>query len=237
MFNSLDWHVRGWQHLAETIRTAQRPVEKLYGMPLFEFLDKHPADGAVFNKAMTNLSGLDAPAIAAAYDFSVFGSLTDVAGGHGLLLSTILQRNPKLRGTLYDLPQVIDGVAGGPTEAVKDRIAFAAGTMFESVPAGADAYIMKFIIHDWMDEPCQKILKACRAGVNPGGKLLVADMVMPGPNAFHFSQLADLEMMLFPSGKERTEAEFRELFAASGWRLTRVIPTASNLSLVEGVPA
>jgi hypothetical protein len=237
MFNCEEWHVRGWQQLSETIRTGERPVEKIYGMPLFEFFQKNPAEAAIFNKAMTDLSMVDAPAVADAYDFSGIGSITDVAGGHGLLLATILQRNPHLMGTLYDLPQVMDGVAGGPTEPVKDRIQFVAGSMFESVPAGSDVYMMKYIIHDWPDEKCVEILKACRANVKAGGKLLVIDMVTPGPNEFHFSKIADLEMMLFPSGKERTEVEFRELFAAAGWTLTRVIPTTSHVSIVEGVPA
>lgn len=236
-FNCEEWHVRGWQNLADTICTGERPVERFYGMPLFEFLQKNPKEAATFNKSMTELSALDAPAVADAYDFSGITSVTDVGGGHGLLLATILQQNPHLKGTLYDLPQVMDGLAGGPTEPVKDRIQFVAGSMFESVPAGSDVYMMKYIIHDWPDETCLKLLKACRANVNSGGKLLVIDMVMPGPNQPHFSQIADLEMMLFPSGKERTEAEFRELFAAAGWKLTRVIPTASHVSIIEGVPA
>jgi len=105
------------------------------------------------------------------------------------------------------------------------------------VPQGMDAYIMKYIIHDWMDEPSTQILKACRAAVNPGGKLLVVDMVVPGPGEMHMGKIADLEMMLFPNGKERTEAEFRELFAKSGWKLNRVIPTASHTSVIEGTPA
>ncbi len=237
MFNCEEWHVRGWQQLAETIQTGQRPTERIYGVPLFEYMRKNPAEATVFNQVMTDLSMLDAPAVADAYDFSGIRHITDVAGGHGQLLSTILQRNPHLKGTLYDLPQVMDGVAGGPTEPVKDRIQFVAGSMFESVPAGSDLYMMKYIIHDWPDDKCVQILKACRANVGAGGKLLVIDMVMPGPNEFHFSQVADLEMMLFPSGKERTETEFRELFAAAGWKLTRVIPTASHVSIVEGVPA
>jgi hypothetical protein len=237
MFNCEEWHVRGWQHLADTVCTGERPTEKIYGVPLFEYLQKHPAEAVIFNKVMTDLSMVDAPAVADAYDFSGIGSIVDVAGGHGLLLATILQRNPHLKGTLYDLPQVMDGVAGGPTEPVKERIKFIAGSMFESVPAGSDIYMMKYIIHDWPDDKCVEILKACRANVSAGGKLLVIDMVMPGPNEFHFSKIADLEMMLFPSGKERTEAEFRELFAAAGWKLTRIIPTASHVSIVEGVPA
>jgi len=236
-FVSDEWHVRGWGLLDETVRTGQRPTEKLYGMPLFEYLVKHPAEGAAFHGGMTDLSMVDGPAVAAAYDFSGIGSIADIGGGHGLLLATILQHNPGMKGILYDQPSVIAGAAGGPTEPVKDRVTLTAGDMFASVPQGCDAYTMKYIIHDWMDEPCLKILKGCRAGVNPGGKLLVVDMVVPGPNEFHMGKIADLEMMLFPSGKERTEAEFRELFAAAGWKLTRVIPTASHVSIVEGVPA
>jgi hypothetical protein len=235
-FTTDDWHMRGWGQLAETVRTGERPLERIYGMPLFQFLGSHPAEGEAFNRGMTDLSMVDGPAVAGAYDFSGIKSITDVGGGHGLLLASILESNPHLKGTLYDQPGVVAG-AGGPTNAVKDRVTIVGGDMFESVPAGSDAYIMKYIIHDWMDEPCVKILKGCRAGVNPGGKLLVVDMVVPGPNQFHFGKIADLEMMLFPSGKERTEAEFRELFAAAGWKLTRVIPTASHVSIIEGVPA
>lgn len=236
-FNSDEWHVRCWQQLAETVCTGQRPLERIYGMPLFEYLVKNPAEGAVFHGAMTDMSTVDAPAVADAYDFQGIGSLTDVGGGHGLLLATILQRNPSMSGTLYDLPSVIEGASGGATAPVKDRVRFVGGNMFESAPAGSDAYVMKYIIHDWPDDLCLKVLKGCRDGVNPGGKLLVVDCVVPGPNEFHIGKIMDLEMLLLPGGKERTEAEFRELFAASGWRLTRVIPTASHVSILEGVPA
>jgi hypothetical protein len=187
---------------------------------------------------MTDLSMAQGPAVVQAYDFAGIRSLVDVGGGHGLLLATILAAPPEMQGVLYDQAPVIAGAAGGPTEPMKDRVTMTAGDMFASVPSGADAYIMKFILHDWMDEPCAQILKACRAGVNPGGKLLVVDAVLPGPNEFHMGKIVDLEMMLFPSGKERTEAEFRHLFAISGWKLTRVIPTVTtHLSIIEGVPA
>jgi hypothetical protein len=237
MFTSDEWHVRGWGKLDHTIRTGERPVESIYGMPLFEYFGKNPEVGATFNHGMTDMSTMDAPAVADAYDFSGIKSVTDVGGGHGLLLATILQRNPTMKGTLYDLPQVIQGVAGGPTETAKNRITFVAGNMFESVPAGADAYIMKYIIHDWPDDLCIKILKGCRAGVNAGGKLLVVDSVVPADNTFTFGKIADLEMLLFPGGKERTEKQFRDLFAAAGWKVNRILPTASHVSIIEGVPA
>lgn len=237
MFNADEWHMRGWGLLDHTVKTGERPLEKIWGMPIFEYLSKNPEAGANFHGGMTDMSTAQAPAVVHAYDFAGIKSLVDVGGGHGLLLATILHAHPEMTGVLFDQQFVIDGAAGGPTEAVKDRVKLVSGDMFESVPAGADAYIMKFIIHDWMDDACAKILKSCRAGVNPGGKLLVVDMVVPKPGEFHFSKVVDLEMMLFPSGKERTEEEFRDLFAQSGWKLTRVIPTFTPLSIVEGVPA
>ncbi|MGD0438087.1 MAG: methyltransferase, partial [Bryobacteraceae bacterium] len=157
--------------------------------------------------------------------------------GHGLLLATILQRNPHLRGTLFDLQRVIDGAPNGPLQSVMDRCTLASGDMFQEVPAGADAYIMKHIIHDWPDDACIKILRACRKAVNPAGKLLVVDHVIQSGNHFAPGKFVDLQMLIFPGGCERTEEQFRDLFASSGWQLTRIIPTAAADSIAEAVPA
>jgi hypothetical protein len=132
---------------------------------------------------------------------------------------------------------VLEGVASGPLKPVMDRCTLVPGDMFTSVPPGADAYIMKHIIHDWPDDKCLKILKSCRHGVNAGGKLLVVDHVIQPGNDFDPGKFLDLEMLIFPGGKERSELQFRELFAAAGWRLNRVIPTPSGASVVEGVAA
>jgi hypothetical protein len=237
MFCTDSWHVKGWGELAETVKTGELVATRLGYSNMWAYLGERPEEAENFNRGMTNMSTADGPAVCDAYDFSGIKTIADIGGGHGLLLATILQRNPGLRGTLYDQPSVIAGAPGGPTDAVKDRVALVGGDMFQAVPQGMDAYIMKYIIHDWMDEPSTQILKACRAAVNPGGKLLVVDMVVPGPGEMHMGKIADLEMMLFPNGKERTEAEFRELFAKSGWKLNRVIPTASHTSVIEGTPA
>lgn len=238
LFNSDEWHMRGWEQLEQLVKTGVRPLLWLYDREhLFKYFEDHPVEGANFHRGMTNMSSAEAPMIAEIYDFSGIGTLTDVGGGHGLLLATILQRNPKMKGVLCDAPLVIEGAAGGPTEAVKNRVKLVGIDMFESVPAGSDAYIMKYIIHDWPDDLCLKILKSCRAGVNAGGKLLVVDQVVPAPGEFHMSKIVDLEMALFPGGKERTEEEFRDLLAAGGWKLSRIIPTPTHLSIIEGVPA
>lgn len=237
MFYSDEWYIRSWSALPEAIRTGKRPIEKIYGMPVFEYFQRNPEVAAVFDHGMTDLSTIDAPAVVDAYDFSGIRSITDVGGGYGQLLATILQRYPTMEGTLYDLPRVVESAFGGPIEPVKHRVSLAGGNMFESIPPGTDAYILKHVIHDWPDAPCIKMLKECRVGVNQGGKLLVVDAVIPKDNSFNVGKFVDLDMFLFPGGKERTEDEFRALFAASGWKLNRIIPTASPASIIEGVPA
>jgi O-methyltransferase domain len=142
-----------------------------------------------------------------------------------------------MNGTLYDMPHVVAGAKDGPLKPVMERCTLASGDMFCSVPAGADAYIMKHIIHDWPDDICVKILKACRKGVNSGGKLLAVDNVIQPGNDFAVGKFMDLQMLIFPGGRERTEKQFRDLFAAAGWQLSRVIPTGVPESIVEGVPA
>ena len=171
--HSREWHGLGWSQLDYCVRTGKQALDKVYGTPIFQYFAQHPEEAQAFNQAMTDLSTLDSPAVADAYSFGEIHSIVDVGGGHGLLLATILGRNPHLKGTLYDMPHVVDGAKNGPLKPVMDRCTLASGNMFSTVPAGADAYIMKHIIHDWPDDLCIQLLKACRKGVNADGKLLV----------------------------------------------------------------
>ncbi len=232
-----EWHSRGWEQVEYCVRTGKQFSEKVYGVPMFKFFEQNPAEAQIFQDAMTSISTIDSPAVANAYSFNGINSIVDIAGGHGLLLATILARNPHMKGILYDLPHVVKGAAEGPLKPVMDRCTFASGDMFSSVPAGADAYIMKHIIHDWTDEACIKILKACRKAVNAGGKLLVVDCVIQSGNDFSPGKFLDLQMLIFPGGQERTESQFKDLLTAAGWRLNRVIPTAAADSIVEALPA
>ena len=238
---SREWHGRGWTELDYCVRTGKQALDKIYGTPIFQFFEQRPEEAQLFNQSMSDLSAIEGPAVADAYSFGDIHSIVDVAGGHGLLLATILARNPHMKGTLYEVPHVLAGAKDGPLKPMlkpmMDRCTLASGDMFSSVPAGSDAYIMKHIIHDWPDDLCIKILRACRKGVNPGGKLLVVDNVIQPGNDFAPGKFMDLQMLIFPGGCERTEKQFRELFAAAGWRLSRVIPTAVPESIVEGVPA
>lgn len=231
-----EWHGRGWSNLDYCVRTAKQALDQIYGEDVFEFLKQRPTEMQIFNDAMTELSMIDGPAVAEAYNFEGIRSIIDIGGGHGLLLATILQKNPYLRGTLYEVPHVLEGAANGPLKPLMERCILASGDMFSSVPAGADAYIMKHIIHDWPDDKCIQILKACRKGVNPGGKLMVVDCVIQPGNDFSPAKFLDLQMLIFPGGCERTEKQFRELFAAASWRLNRIVQTVASDSIVEGVP-
>jgi hypothetical protein len=232
-----EWHGQGWSRLEYCVRTGKQALDQVYGMPIFQYLTQHPDEAQIFDDTMTELSAIDGPAVADAYSFDGIRSIVDVAGGHGFLLATILARNPQMRGTLYDAPHVIEGARNGPLKPLMERCTLASGDMFSSVPDGADVYIMKHIIHDWPDDLCLKILRACRKNVTSKGKLLVVDSVIQPGNDFSPSKFLDLQMLIFPGGCERTEKEFRELLAAGGWKVNRIIPTRAPDSIVEGLPA
>jgi O-methyltransferase domain/Dimerisation domain len=232
-----EWHGQGWSRLEHCVRTGKQATEQFGGEPIFKYLERHPEEGKIFNQTMSELSAIEGPAVADAYDFSGIKSVVDVAGGHGQLLATIMARNPEMKGTLYDLAHVVAGAKDGPLQPMMERCRVASGDMFTTVPGGADAYIMKHIIHDWPNEVCVQILKACRKGVNPGGKLLVVDHVILPGNDFAPGKFLDLQMLIFPGGCERTEKQFNEIFTAAGWKLNRVIPTLVPESIVEGIPA
>jgi len=178
-----EWHLRCWGELPWCVETGTPASFKVYDQPLFEYLTKHPDDAVNFNNAMTDLSMGDGPAITAAYDFSKFEQIADLGGGMGGLLAAILEKNPKLKGTLVDLPYVIEQARTSPMLApFAARCSFDGASFFDTVPA-ADAYIMKYIIHDWDDTKAAQILTNCRKAIRAGGKLLVVDRVV-GPRRY-----------------------------------------------------
>lgn len=226
-----------WGELVHSVRTGQPGFEHAYGGEnLFEWYTKHPDESAIFDEAMTAVSTTEAGAAAAAFDFSGIGTLADVGGGRGYLLATILARNPKMQGILFDLPHV---VAGAPPllreHGVEDRVRVQGGSFLETAPGGADAIIMKHIIHDWNDDDSIRILRNCHRALPKSGRVLVVEAVVPPPDQPGWAKLLDLEMLvLTPRGRERTEQEYADLFERTGFRLTRVVPTASTVQVVEG---
>jgi hypothetical protein len=212
-------------------------VEKVTGMPVFEYFATQPALSEIFNDAMTNLSEVVVRAALDVYDFSGIGTLVDVAGGHGAVLTTILNAYPRMRGVLFDLEHVVVGAAARiEAMGLAERCRTESGDFFTGVPAGGDAYVMKHIVHDWDDERAVAILRNIRTAM--GGKrgrvILLESVLRPG-NAPDFGKIIDLEMMVMPGGRERTADEFRGLFASAGFAMTRIIPTASPLSIVEAI--
>jgi hypothetical protein len=228
-----------WAQLLYGVKTGENPFLKAHGVPLFEYLEKHPENLKVFGEMMTNVSSTENPAIAAAYKFSGIQTLVDVGGGNGSLLATILKANPKLRGVLFDLPSVSTHARQDrhvTAKGIAERCILESGDFFEAVPKGGDAYMMKRTLHDWDDERCSKILANCCAAMNEKGMVLVVDAVIPPGNDPDRGKLLDMQMLII-GGRERTKQEFATLFREAGLKLTRVVPTKCPLSIVEGVRA
>ena len=237
IFMGEEWHWRVWGNLIYSAQTNKPAWGYTHGAEVFDYFPNNPEHSEIFNNAMTDLSMGTAAPVVEAYDFSGIETLADIAGGHGYLLSQILKSNPGLKGILFDLQHVIAGADTLPNaQGVAERVEKVSGDFFASVPA-ADAYIMKHIIHDWDDERCITILKNIYAVMKDNGKVLIVESVVPEGNEPHYSKLLDLEMLVSPGGKERTETEYAELLEKAGFRLTRIVPTKSPFSVVEGVKA
>jgi hypothetical protein len=228
---------RAWEALPHTLRTGQAGFEHVYGERFFDYLSRHPDAAAMFDRAMASASSMVNGAIVEAYDFSGLATLIDVAGGTGSTLCAILESNRTLRGIVFDLPHVADRARRHiAARNLGGRCAFEAGSFFDALPAGADLYFMKHILHDWGDEECLGILRNCRAAMRQGARLLVCERIVPPGNEPSPTKLIDLHMLAINhGGKERTELEYRRLLAATGFACERVIATRSAWSLVEGV--
>jgi O-methyltransferase domain/Dimerisation domain len=211
--------------LYESVRTGEPAFQRVFGQSFFEYLNSHPDDAAVFNTAMTQGIAWTTPALLSAYDFSGFERLVDVGGGEGALLRDILVATPKLYAVLFDLPQVVARAPDILTGDISARCQIVGGSFFDSVPEGADAYVLKGVLHDWPEEDAAKILRNTRRAIRRDGTLLLVEGIVDlgrrptGP--------MDL-LMLVIGGRERTQAEFRSLLAATGFHLTRIIPTEAS---------
>ena len=236
-FTAHDSTWRPWGRLGYSVKSGLPAFDGVFGVPIFEYLAKNPDVASVFDEAMTSISTVEAGVTCDAYDFKGVETLMDVAGGHGLLLATVLRRHKTMRGVLFDLPHVVPGATATFTRAgIMGRVRIESGDFFKELPSGADAVIMKHIIHDWDDASATRILQTCHRALGPRGKVLIVDPVVPPGNVPHYGKLLDLEMLvLTPRGRERTKIEFTRLLRSAGFRLSRVVPTKSPLSIVEAV--
>ena len=235
-----NWHA--WGKLERSVMSGE-PVRGPRGTQAFlEESARDPEGAALFNAAMTSLTSAFDAAVTAAYDFSRLGTLVDVGGGQGAVISSILAANPALRGILFDIPPVIESARGRIGEAgLAGRCELVAGDFFASVPAGGDAYVLKWVIHDWDDEHSVAILGSCRRAMARDGRLLLVERVVPERDDQSADTqgivLGDLNMLLWTGGRERTAAEYRALLASGGFTLARIVPTATQLSIIEGARA
>jgi hypothetical protein len=230
-------HYASWGDLLYTVRTGKPAFDKVYGEPIFDWLSKHAEQAAIFDAAMVSVHGRETSAMVEAYDFSEIGTLADVGGGNGSVLRGVLAKNLNVRGMLCDLPGVLERAQPLiAAEGLAGRLQTFPTNFFDAVPPGADVYMMRHIIHDWTDEQSLIILRNIRKVIRDDGRLLVIESIIPPGNEPSFGKLLDLNMMVIPGGKERTEVEYRDLFAKAGFKLERIVPTAAEVSIIEGLP-
>jgi len=230
-------HYRAWGSLPHSIETGRPAFDHVYGQSIRDYYTRHPEEAAVFNDAMTAGTAAIGPAVLEAFDFSPYRTVVDVGGGHGGFLASILEANPGARGVVFDAPHVVTGARDQlAARGLAGRCEAVGGDFFESVPAGGDLYVMKWIIHDWDDRRALVIMRNCRRAIgNSGARLLLVEFVL-SEDGEPFGPFLDLNMMVMVGGKERTEGELRSLLAEAGFALTGARATRSQVSLVEAEP-
>jgi hypothetical protein len=225
---------RAWGELLYSVRTGNTAFEHLYGKPLFAHLADNPQSARLFDEAMSGVHGAETAAMLEVYDFRPIGTLVDVGGGNGSTLAGILARDPMLHGVLFDRPDVVERArANLHALGMEHRCLTVGGDFFQSVPVGGDAYLLRHVLHDWYDEQCLAILGNIRRAMLPRARVLIVESIIPPGNGRFAGKFMDLNMLVIPGGMERTEAEYRQLLAAAGFKLARVIPTRLETSIIE----
>lgn len=235
VMNRQPFHWRTWGDLMTSVKTGESAFVLREGKGLFDYLPEHKEEAKIFDEAMTAVSRQAAPFVAQGFNFSRFPVIADIGGGQGYFLSLVLTFHKQVRGILFDLEYVKSGAEKLLRETgVADRCQIQTGSFFETIPTGADAYLVKNIIHDWSDESSLKILTNIRQAMKPQARLLIVETVVPEGNSYHEGKLVDLEMLVHTSGgKERTEKQHRELLKRAGFNLVKVHPTAALESVLE----
>jgi hypothetical protein len=231
LFCGSEAHQRVWRALLHSVRTGDSAFAEVHGAGAWEYRASHPEAAAVFDRAMTDLSRRSNRALLEAYDFGRFSTIVDVGGGRGAFLAAMLDAHQHLQGVLFDLPHVI------ATAPALDpaRWRAEAGSFFEGVPAGGDAYVLRAVLHDWGDDDCVRILRVCRAAMGDGATLLVVERAVG--DGLEETTMSDLNMLVGPGGRERAAGEYRALFERAGFRMTGDAPSAVGLHVFQATPA
>ena len=223
-----------WGRLLDSIRSGRPMAREALGMEHFAYYAQHPDEAAFFNAGMAEVSAWAAGVVLRVYDFSRTRVVADVGGGHGSLLAAILRAAPGARGILFDLPRVIATARPGiAAQGLADRCELVAGDFFEAVPEGADLHLLQQVVHNWDDAEAARLLGNCHRALPPGGKLVLVEMIVPSDNRPSEAHLMDLNMLVNLGGRQRTEAEYRSLLQAAGFRMERAIPTQTPFYVIE----
>lgn len=224
-----------WADFDETLRTGQSAFERVHGVDVWKWFDAHPAEREAFARAMSGVTALDAPRLATLYPFAEVDTVCDVGGGRGLLLSELLLRHPHLRGILCDAPAVLDSAASLlRARGVVDRVERVPGSFFERVPSGADAYVLKNVLHDWDDATCERLLRVVRNAMRPGQRIVVCELLLDHETTYGFATFSDVHMRVAGEGCERTTTEVQALLERAGFRRGRLFPSPTT-SVIEGI--
>lgn len=225
-----------WGDLLHSVRTGEPGFQKRFGAPFFQYMTEHPERHAVYDNAMMVHGIVETEPMLDAYDFSTFRTVVDIGGGNGRMLAAILAKHPSVEGILFDLPAVAKRSETILADlSLSERCKIVGGDFFSSVPP-ADAYVLRHIVHDWDDEDAIAILQTCLKTMNPDGRILVVETVIPPMDQPCFGKWLDL-MMLIVGGRERTEEQYQRLFSRAGLKLNRIVPTAHEISVIEGIRA
>lgn len=226
---------KAWGRLLRAVQTGKEVMEETFGRKFFQYMTDHPDRHRIYDAAMTSIHDSETQPMLDTYDFSGFNKIVDIGGGNGSLLSAILNKHSNCTGILFDLPQVVNSARQTiESSGLSDRCEIIGGDFFDSVPANCDLYLMRHVIHDWQDEPAITILSNCQKAMNPDSKVLLIENIIHSDNTPCFSKWLDL-MMLLVDGRERTQEQYNRLFSEAGLKLNRIIPTASEISIVEGI--
>ncbi|MFO1071006.1 MAG: methyltransferase [Geminicoccaceae bacterium] len=232
----MNW--RCWEALPEAVRSGQTGCELAHGRALFGRLAEDPAAGAVFDRLMAEQSAGWGKAVADAYPLAGLRTVVDVGGGRGALLAALLRANPEVEGVLFDQPHVVpDGEKAFAAAGLAERTLAAGGDFFAAVPPGGDLYLLKQVLHDWDDERCRVILGNCREAMTAEARLLIVEVATGPDGAGAYANHLDVHMMVLTGGRERSVQQYTALLEAAGLQLTRTIPTACELLLIEARPA
>lgn len=237
LFFESSWHNRLWDELLFSVQNEKPAFEKTFGKPVFEWLADNPIEAEIFHQANAMKASSSHKVIAEVYDFEGIGTLMDVGGGYGNLMIEILRVYPHIKGIIAELPGMIPKICQTiKTSQLESQIKAVECDFFESIPKGSDSYLLSHILHDWPDDECITILKNCRKAIPESGKLLIIESIIPQGNEFSIGKLLDLEVLLMGGGRERTAEEFNKLFHDSGFRLSSILSTRENISILEGRP-